>query len=335
MQEILCKKRVSSLESKNKIESKYRNCLRKDYFNFMYFKRLKLYKQMNKKLLLTALSALVFYFNLNAQLLWKISGNGLTKSSYIFGTHHLIDKEQIKDFNKILKLSGQADAIVGEMKMDNPDIQMKLMQAGTMTDTTMRILLSDTDYSFADNELKQVIGVGLGQLGSLKPMMLSTLYSLTLYIKTYGNGKQPEGVDMLFQKNAIENNKKVIGLESIDDQIKALFNSIPLKRQAEILIKEMKDKDKEIKMMKQLNDLYLAGNLTKAEALDKEDDSMTQSEKRVLIDDRNTNWMKQLPVLFKEQCCFVAVGFMHFVGDNGLISQFKKAGYKVEPVQLE
>ena len=27
--------------------------------------------------------------NSNAQLLWKISGNGLEKPSYIFGTHHL------------------------------------------------------------------------------------------------------------------------------------------------------------------------------------------------------------------------------------------------------
>ena len=27
--------------------------------------------------------------NANAQLLWKISGNGLEKPSYILGTHHL------------------------------------------------------------------------------------------------------------------------------------------------------------------------------------------------------------------------------------------------------
>ena len=28
-------------------------------------------------------------FSANAQLLWKVSGNGLTQPSYIIGTHHL------------------------------------------------------------------------------------------------------------------------------------------------------------------------------------------------------------------------------------------------------
>jgi len=56
--------------------------------------------------------ALFFIVSAQAQLLWKVSGNGLSKPSYLFGTHHLIEKEQIKDFDKILSLSGQADAVV-------------------------------------------------------------------------------------------------------------------------------------------------------------------------------------------------------------------------------
>jgi len=32
----------------------------------------------------------------------------------------------------------------------------------------------------------------------------------------------------------------------------------------------------------------------------------------------------------KKQSCFVAVGCMHLIGDSGLITQFRKAGYKVE-----
>ena len=36
-----------------------------------------------------ALAALIITIGANAQLLWKISGNGLTKPSYLFGTHHV------------------------------------------------------------------------------------------------------------------------------------------------------------------------------------------------------------------------------------------------------
>ena len=74
---------------------------------------------MNKRILILAVFVLSLIVNAPAQLLWKVSGNGLTKPSYLFGTHHLIEKEQIRDFDKILALAGQADAVVGEMEMKN------------------------------------------------------------------------------------------------------------------------------------------------------------------------------------------------------------------------
>ena len=41
------------------------------------------------KKILGSLFILCFAFSANAQLLWKISGNGLTQPSYVMGTHHL------------------------------------------------------------------------------------------------------------------------------------------------------------------------------------------------------------------------------------------------------
>ena len=41
------------------------------------------------KKLFTLAFLLVAAFNVQAQLLWIISGNGTEKPSYIFGTHHL------------------------------------------------------------------------------------------------------------------------------------------------------------------------------------------------------------------------------------------------------
>lgn len=42
-----------------------------------------------KKLMLTLALVLTAALNVNAQLLYKISGNGLEKPSYIIGTYHL------------------------------------------------------------------------------------------------------------------------------------------------------------------------------------------------------------------------------------------------------
>lgn len=290
---------------------------------------------MNKLKCLVAVIALFVGLSLNGQLLWKVTGNSLSKPSYLFGTHHLVDKNQLKDADKIIALSKQTDAVVGEMDIPDPTTaQMQMMQAGMMVGTTLKEFVSAEDYQLADNEFQQLMGVGMAQLGMMKPMLLETLYQALLFARAYGMTQQPEAMDMVLQKVAKENNRKVVGLETLDQQMKILFNSIPVKRQAEILIHDIKDKQHLTKELLDLTDAYKAGNLAKMEEMDKADTSMTPEERKPLIDNRNEAWLKQLPTLMKEQSCFVAVGAMHLMGDAGLVKQLQKAGYTVEAVTL-
>jgi len=290
---------------------------------------------MNKRNSFVALFALFILIPIQAQLLWKVSGNGLTKPSYLFGTHHLIEKNQIKDFDKILNLAGQADAVVGEMDMSNMlSLQLKMLNGVMMKDTLLKDLMSQADYTLVDTEFKLLMNVGLDKLGNMKPMMLSSMYTIMTYTKQANLTKQPEAVDLLFQKRAQEENKQVIGLETIEQQLNILFNSIPLKRQAEILVQEVKEKDKGIEQLKKLNEAYLSGDLKTLEDLNNEDHDMTAREKKIMIDDRTLGWVKQLSALIPAKSCFVAVGCMHLVGPAGLIDLLKKAGYTVEGVDV-
>ena len=288
---------------------------------------------MIRKIFIATFIALVFIISVQAQLLWKVSGNGLTKSSYLFGTHHLIEKNQIKDFNKILILSGQADAVVGEMDMtDMASMQAKIMQVAVMPGKNIKDMISTADYTLVDTELKQILGAGLDQLGAFKPIMLETMFSEFVYLRSQNLTKQPEAIDVLFQMNAKENHKKVVGLETIEQQAAIMFDSLSLNRQAEILVKSVKEKQKEIDLIKKLNEYYLAGDLKKLSALDNEDDDMSPAEKKPMYENRNADWMKQIPALLSKQSCFIAVGCMHLVGETGLIEQLKKSGYKVEGI---
>ena len=288
---------------------------------------------MNKRNFTVALFALFFIVTIQAQLLWKVSGNGLTKPSYLFGTHHLIEKEQIKDFDKILALAGQSDAVVGEMDMSNMlSLQLKMLKGVMMKDTTIKDLMSKEDYILVDNEFKLSMNMSLKTLGHMKPMMLSSLYTIMIYTKINKLKKQPEGVDILFQKRAHKDKKQVIGLETIEQQMNLLFNSIPLKRQADMLVKGVKEKDKGMEGLKKLNEAYLSGDLKKIETLNTEDDDMSPEEKKMMIDNRNDNWIKKMTVLIPSKSCFIAVGCLHLVGEKGLIEQLKKAGYTVEGV---
>jgi len=277
---------------------------------------------------------IVFLLSLSVhgQLLWKISGNGLGKDSYLFGTHHLIDKSLIPQFDSILAVCGQADAVVGEMDLKTPGMQKKMMKGSVMKGKTIKDLVTASDYLLLDSEFKSLMGLGMGLLGTFKPMMLMTMHQALLYMNSSGIKKQPVAVDELFQKQARAAKKKVIGLETIEFQMNMLFDSFTLERQVEILLYEVREKDQLIKELTQLNDVYASGNLEKMKQMDVEDESMTSEERKRLIEDRNLNWIKQLPSLFKERSCFVAVGCLHLVGETGLINQLQLNGYTVEPV---
>lgn len=276
---------------------------------------------------------IVVVSSIQAQLLWQISGNGIPRS-YLFGTHHLIEKNQINDFDLIQEKLQKTDAVIGEMDMSNMlGMQLKMMQAAIMKDKTIQDLLNEEDYQLVDRELKAVVGAGLNKFGKMKPMMLSSMYSVMLYMQHHHLKKQPEAIDLLFQKSAKKMKKEVVGLETVEQQIDILFNTISLERQAEILVDGIRDKEKSLIELDQLNSAYIAGDLALLETIYLENDEMSAEENKILLEQRNNNWMNQLSTILPVKSCFIAVGCMHLVGETGLINQLRKTGYIVEAVK--
>ena len=60
----------------------------------------------------------------NNTLLWQVSGNGLTKPSYIFGTFHLLCKGDIQFSEQLKKSLAYADEIYMEMDIDDPSTML-------------------------------------------------------------------------------------------------------------------------------------------------------------------------------------------------------------------
>jgi uncharacterized protein YbaP (TraB family) len=272
--------------------------------------------------------------SVNAQLFWKVTGNELTKPSYIFGTHHLIEKEKIAGFDKVLAIIPQTDVVVGEMDLSNIlSMQLKMMKEVIMKDTTISDLLSKENYMLVDSQFKNVLGKGLDKFAKMKPIFLSTLFEIKLYMNQNNLKKEPEAVDIVFQKEGKKQKKEIIGLETVDQQINILFNSLSLKKQAEILVLAVKDKDNSALKIKQLNEAYLKGDLKMLSHFFNSDVEMTSEYKKIMIEYRNNNWISQLKLLMPKQSCFVAIGCMHLVDERGLIHQLKNAGYTVEAVE--
>ena len=83
----------------------------------------------------------------NNTLLWKISGNGLEKPSYLFGTIHMICSEDAGLSNNMKKVIRDCEEIYFEVDMDNLFEMIGAMNKMKMLgDTTLRDLLSEADY---------------------------------------------------------------------------------------------------------------------------------------------------------------------------------------------
>lgn len=286
-----------------------------------------------KKIFLVLLT-LIALCPINAQLLWKISGNGLSKPSYLFGTHHLIDKAEIPNFDKILHYVKKVDAVAGELVIQNMLAQqMKLMKHATMKDSTLHDLMTPQQYQFADSAMKIATGLNLKPFDKMKPAFISTLHSTMLYMKYFNVKKEPEAVDKIFQDEAKKLKKKIVGFETTDEQINILFNSISLREQTEMLLETLKDTKKSVEMIKQLNGYYLAGDYDKMLKISIEEDNSEANARfmKLLLENRNKNWIEKLRKMLPAQSYFIAVGGLHLPGEIGLIQLLQNEGYEVTP----
>lgn len=302
---------------------------------------------MNLKKTFSVLAALILLLSCggsttgsNKALLWKISGNGLEKPSYLFGTHHLVPLSFMDSIADIHDAFGNTEQTVGELDMSNMnEMQMKIMGRAMLPEgVTYASLLSEGDVALIDSTLTALVGVGLQQFGRLKPAMLSNIISVTLYQRYYPSLATGKSLDQHFQEEAMKRSRPVVGLETTEDQIYVLLELQTTERQAELLSCMVKHPELLKEQMDKLQAAYHAQDLDALQRLYTEvmpDDPCpsTDQEKEALNSDRNARWLKNLPAIMAEKSSFIAVGCLHLPGEEGLIEGLRKLGFKVEAVR--
>ncbi len=270
-----------------------------------------------------------------SQLLWKISGNGLKQPSYLFGTHHLIPISFLDSVPGLYKAFNASEMIIGEMILSNLDATARMQNAAVMPNhIKMKDLLDESDYVVVDAELKRVLKMGLNDLSILNPSLILTLYEMEIYKQLTGFSDDIKS-DSYFQLVGSEKGKKMLGLETIEQQIALLFENGTLQRQANLLVASILQKDETLKDMLALNKLYRAGSIEEMVLQAKKSGDLTQlteAEYTKIVDERNAEWMTKLPVQMQATSCFIAVGALHLGGEKGLVKLLQKAGFKLTAV---
>jgi uncharacterized protein YbaP (TraB family) len=267
----------------------------------------------------------------NNGLLFEISGNGLKKPSYIFGTFHILCPTDVMPMDKFAPYIDKSDQLIMEIDMDDPAVTGSMAKGAAISDgRTLSQLLTPEQYAKVDEMFKNNIGVSVDAVKMLKPAILSVL--IVTSPKMLGCGP-PSSYDLSLVKVAGEKKKPIIGLETVEFQSKML-ESQPLEKQAESLVKMADDPQKSEDELKKLIATYKEQDIEKLHTLAVEQEKDDIDFQKDLLDDRNAAWIPKIESNIKTTPSFIAVGAGHLGGPKGVISLLRAKGYKVTPIRL-
>ncbi|KAA0990119.1 TraB/GumN family protein [Dyadobacter aurulentus] len=259
-------------------------------------------------------------------LLWEISKPGQAKPSYLFGTIHLIcpgDFSLTDSLKSALSRSGQ---VALEMDMDDPGMMMTMMKSMNMKDgVELKSLITESEYNKLNQFYKDSVGIGLAMFEKAKPFVLmGPLFNAVLAC-------QPQSYEMALMDLAKKQELEIVGLEALDEQM-AIFDSIPYKDQAKMIVSMVNDLPKARKEFKNLVALYKVQNISELYSLTMKSEYGLEGNAEIMLFDRNKKWIPRIQKMIEEKPTFFAVGAAHLGGEQGVIALLRGQGFKVRPV---
>ncbi len=259
-------------------------------------------------------------------LLWMISGKDLSRPSYVFGTFHMMCKSDFAITDPLKEKLNATEQFYGELDMDDPGLQMSMMNKMRLKDKTLKDLMSEADYTTLSVNFQRVTGMQLQLFNQFMPLMSLSL--LTLNSIECSDKIQPEGE---FVKLAQQQKLPILGLETIDDQIEAI-NSQPLDSQLHSLKKMVLAYDSVKQSMNKMIAVYKENNVDKLYDFIRANSNGDDRFETEMLAKRNKRWIPIIEKAMHEKPSFFAVGAGHLGGNEGVLELLRKQGYTLTPV---
>lgn len=260
-------------------------------------------------------------------LLWEISGRGLAKPSYLFGTIHLICPTDFSLSDSLKTTLARTQQVALEMDMDDPGMMAGMMKAMNMTaGNELKKLVTEQEYQRLDRFFKDSVHVGLAMFERAKPFVLmGPLFNTVLDC-------QPQSYEMALVELAGKQKSEVIGIETLEEQM-AIFDTIPYKDQAKMLLTLIDGLPSARKEFKSLVALYKAQNINELYGMTLKSEFGMEGNEEVMLFGRNQKWIPRIRRIASEKPTFFAVGAAHLGGERGVIALLRKEGFVVRAVK--
>lgn len=262
-----------------------------------------------------------------AQLLYQISGNGLTEASYLYGTIHILPKDKFELSNSLKRAFEASKTICMEVELDMSGAEkIALAQKVLLPEgKTLKDFMEPQDYT----QLKMYCLDSLKwseskfeRSSKLKPMFFSS-------ILIQESMSDMASYEMEFNKMAKKKHKNTIGLETIEFQL-GLFDQLPMQTQVDML---KQDYNSDLKTFDTLLACYLKEDLETLGVLMAAETDAYPEFNDILLVQRNKSWMTPMRTQMQKESTFFAVGAGHLSGPEGVIALLRANGYTVTAIK--
>ena len=257
---------------------------------------------------------------------WRISGPQLSQSSFLYGTMHLADKRIFNFPPGTMDSLRSCKSLVLEINPGNTGSNALAMVLTMHSDTMLNKLIPDSDFQFVKNYFAKSMGLNEQVVNSMKPIILSTLIT-----EKSKDASEAYPLDLWFYHQALKDSMKIEGLETVKYQM-SLLDSIPLREQAQDLIKALRNPEKSDSLSEVFMRYYVKGELDSLVNISLRGNTSSDFG-QLFIYSRNHKMASKIGELIGKERCFIAIGAAHLTGKQGVIGLLRKAGYTVEPLK--
>jgi uncharacterized protein YbaP (TraB family) len=261
-------------------------------------------------------------------LLWRISGKGLTKPSYLFGTMHLNDKRLFRFGDSVYRAIENCEGLAIEVSPD----EMGAYMANKMFDEfegkrKVKDLYNEEDFEKYSAQLSKKFKKPAEKITTNDIVKEKNKWMSDIMEK----GEMPTFVDAYLYNIARKQGKWLGGIEDMSDQA-GLMDDLVDKSDIEYLLANDQATISKSgnSMIDKMIALYTSEDIEAIEALSLASTSAEQ--KDLVLIKRNVKMARRIDSLTALRTMFLAVGAAHLPGDSGVIDLLRKRGFTVEPV---
>lgn len=267
-------------------------------------------------------------------LLWKVSD--ADNAVYLLGSFHLLKEEDYPLPAEVDRAFDDSASLLFEIDpaaMTAPE-SVAVMQKYMAYDNgeTLSTVLPKATLA----RLSTLVSAGGGSVQALEhsePWAVNL--GLVLGV-TRAMGFRPElGLDRTLMARAAAAGKPTAGLETVDDQMKAM-DTVPHTEQAQELEEFLADPQKAVREMSDMHAWWRAGDVARLDSRMRAEMARKTPESYRLLDvARNQAWLPQVEKRLtdsRKDNTLVVVGALHLLGSDGLVEQLRAKGYKVERI---